>query len=487
VNTPQEPDPWQDPPAPADAPPAPSAEPDQATAPPPSTASRVRTTAAWVCIGLCTVLLAILQAFGMRMVQEQYADDTRPGFAALYLGRYATGMDNLMGGMGGQGGIGRSMMAEFDAVSAQSPHPLASEIRSVIVAGEIAPKTLDDRLAYLDDLRREVDSELDQDAGMILSIYGDGYTPNADEKAGLVERHGWFGRIASSYNLPTSDSAYRAPRRSATIVVLGMMAMGGTILIAGFAGLVLLVIAIVLACQRKLRIGMPTGPAAQRCVYLETLALFLLLFIVLQLVFGTVQELTGVNLMLPILVFSALPIFWPLLLGVPWQAFKTDMGLHRGRGVLREVGAGVVGYLAGLPIIAIGIGITYLLSMLAESQADHPLQYELLDGGAYTIFIALAGAVIWAPLVEEAVFRSAFYRHLRQRPGVGGFLLATGLTAFIFAAIHPQGWLGIPALMSIAFVLSGLREWRGSIVPSMTAHAIHNSAVSLVFGIVLFA
>jgi membrane protease YdiL (CAAX protease family) len=56
--------------------------------------------------------------------------------------------------------------------------------------------------------------------------------------------------------------------------------------------------------------------------------------------------------------------------------------------------------------------------------------------------------------------------------------------AFVFAALHPQGWTAIPVLMSIAVVLGILREWRGSSIASMTAHALNNAAVTLVFALV---
>ncbi|MGN6728054.1 MAG: CPBP family glutamic-type intramembrane protease [Tepidisphaeraceae bacterium] len=52
----------------------------------------------------------------------------------------------------------------------------------------------------------------------------------------------------------------------------------------------------------------------------------------------------------------------------------------------------------------------------------------------------------------------------------------------IFASIHPQGWAAIPALASIGLVLALIRQWRGSLVPSMVAHALHNGAL---LGVVL--
>jgi membrane protease YdiL (CAAX protease family) len=102
-----------------------------------------------------------------------------------------------------------------------------------------------------------------------------------------------------------------------------------------------------------------------------------------------------------------------------------------------------------------------------------------------TIFVL---AAIIAPIVEETMFRGVFYRHLREGTrkfgGVWSFLASALLTSFIFAAIHPQGWRGIPPLMGIAMGLNLAREWRGSLIPSMIAHGINNG---LVMAIVLVA
>jgi membrane protease YdiL (CAAX protease family) len=57
------------------------------------------------------------------------------------------------------------------------------------------------------------------------------------------------------------------------------------------------------------------------------------------------------------------------------------------------------------------------------------------------------------------------------------FIVAALLVAFIFAVIHPQGLAAVPALMGIAIVLAALREWRGSIVAPVVAHAINNGLI----------
>ena len=72
------------------------------------------------------------------------------------------------------------------------------------------------------------------------------------------------------------------------------------------------------------------------------------------------------------------------------------------------------------------------------------------------------------------MFRGAFYHHLRSRLP---WPLAAGLVGVLFAAIHPQGWSAIPLLGAVGFVFAAMREWRGSIIAPIVAHAINNGAV----------
>ena len=93
----------------------------------------------------------------------------------------------------------------------------------------------------------------------------------------------------------------------------------------------------------------------------------------------------------------------------------------------------------------------------------------------------LVFAVIAAPIVEETAFRGVLYRHLRASSSILGTALSIFgsvlLVSFIFAAIHPQGWVAIPALMSIAVGMNLMREWRGSLISSIVVHGMSNGIV----------
>jgi membrane protease YdiL (CAAX protease family) len=55
----------------------------------------------------------------------------------------------------------------------------------------------------------------------------------------------------------------------------------------------------------------------------------------------------------------------------------------------------------------------------------------------------------------------------------------------IFAAIHPQGLLFVPALGGLAVGFCLYREMRGSLIAPMVAHGINN-AFTLALGLMLF-
>ncbi len=83
----------------------------------------------------------------------------------------------------------------------------------------------------------------------------------------------------------------------------------------------------------------------------------------------------------------------------------------------------------------------------------------------FTLFVAVLG-----PIFEEIFFRGFAYTALRARFGASAAMI---LTALVFSALH----LNLTAFLPIFFLgifLAYLYEKTGSLVPSMTAHVLHN-------------
>src|SRR5205823_4811876 len=83
----------------------------------------------------------------------------------------------------------------------------------------------------------------------------------------------------------------------------------------------------------------------------------------------------------------ALGLFWPRLMGQSWAQWRAAFGLHLGRGIFREIGSGILGYIAGMPVMAVGLIITATLLRLSGTTATHPITEVLTRGWGW---IALA-------------------------------------------------------------------------------------------------
>lgn len=448
-----------------------------------------------------------------------------PDLQMLLMGRMAMGVEALtaVAGPGAQSSAARNaeqLMRQLDDLAAGGA--VREWVRTAIIAAEL--EDLDqayDRLIEADEALGDLESNiyaasqefdeqgnniltderaaelqrikaLDADIDTLYAIYeaegaggaggADAAGISQDARDGLVKRHGYFGEVALTHGLESSD-----PRRQAVLsagmrtmfTLIGAFVIGGLALLAGF---VLFVIAMIKLLSRKGIARRYSPPAFGGSVYLETFALFLAGFLVISVIGAALQSMTSVSLDFALPWLLLLVPFWPLLRGQPWANHKHALGWTRGEGIVREVLAGVVGYLALLPIFLLGVIATILLSILIAlveqwlgreppGPMTHPIMERLVGGDLKTLLVLLSLAAVWAPLVEETVFRGAFFHHLRGRWGLALCALATG---FVFAIIHPQGFAAVPALMSLGFSFALLREWRGSIIAPVTAHAMHN-------------
>jgi membrane protease YdiL (CAAX protease family) len=171
-----------------------------------------------------------------------------------------------------------------------------------------------------------------------------------------------------------------------------------------------------------------------------------------------------------------------------------DIGWTR-ESFLKNVGIGIATYAAWLPMVLVGIFSVFVLMMMFPLSADvgefelpaspsHPIMHLMMSGDSVMWIGVFLAACVAAPIVEETMFRGVLYRHLRERgiqwQRVTSVAVAAIVNGVIFAAIHPQGVLAIPLLTTLAIGFTLAREWRGSLVSSITMHALNNSMVTAV-------
>lgn len=382
------------------------------------------------------------------------------------MGRYTVGMKNILGPTS----VVDLSIPQLKMLLENSDNPRKHLFFIPILMELAAPEEVFSELESL--AAKPADDPVAGDASLFLQLYQRGSASLTSQQIRDVERYGWIGRLALSHDRTDSDPLRRAVVRSAVqtfvvliVFVLGMLAALGT-------GLVLFIIAIVLWNKKRLqpRLIVPADPGAS---LLQAFAIFITGMIGLPAL--TQWLLPGYQLAASLLSFPVVVIalLWPSICGSKWRDIRAAIGWHRGRGVFREMGAGILGYLTGLPLLALALIPVMILSRFTGTVPAHPIVNEI-SGNPITLIFILGLACIWAPVIEESFFRGMLFGYFRRRLHWSVAGISTG---FLFAVIHPQGWIAVPVLAAIGFTLSAIREWRGSIIASMTAHALNNGVV----------
>jgi membrane protease YdiL (CAAX protease family) len=433
---------------------------------------------AWVVIGLCVTLI-VTAGLRPRSPEPLGIEGKKPAAAVREPGglltvqsRLAVGMHRMMAGAGD----GRSMLTGVDDAAKASP---VARLRAAIVAAEVAGNN--EALERLDGIAAgpDVPAQVFADAGTLRTIYTSGPAAlDAKPREALLEAHGWFARLALSYGLPDEDparAAALAPALRAAKAAFGVF-LGGIVALG--VGVVLLVLALVGVLNRSLRPAYVRPPTGRGGPFVESFAVFMAGMVVVSLALSAAfgDRTTGAiplwaNFFLALAVIPA--VLWPRLRGLSWAEVRGGFGWHAGPsgGWAREAGLGIVGYVAGLPLLAVALVVTSVLTRVSGTVPSHPIAEEAGAGGLAHVLQLYLLAAVYAPIVEEMMFRGALYHHCRARLP---WFAAALLVAVLFAAIHPQGWVGIPMLATVALVLAALREWRGSIIAPMVGHACVN-------------
>ncbi len=302
----------------------------------------------------------------------------------------------------------------------------------------------------------------------------------------LVARYGVLGQASLAYGLDDDDPQREPVVNGFVGIALLLFFAMMVVVFATLAGFVLLIFGIVKLASGKMTFRFK-APAPGGSVFLETYGLFVAGFAVLSI--GLFVLSTKVN---PALGALSLPLQWVLLLVPAWAlvrgmkvgAWKEAIGFHRGEGLFKEIGCGIVAYLASIPVFLVGIAITLIVvivqGMMAQSSGQAPEVvenpiFELLSGAnPLLIVLVFTLATVWAPLAEELVFRGALYRHMRGRLH---WVFAAFLSALLFAYMHSYGPLMVAPLIALGFMFAFMRQWRGSIIAPITAHFIHNASL----------
>ena len=140
--------------------------------------------------------------------------------------------------------------------------------------------------------------------------------------------------------------------------------------------------------------------------------------------------------------------------------------------------------MACLPLFALLlVATTGLLQLLGLRTGGHSLVRAIEREGLSLLLPVVVQAVLVAPLREELLFRGLLLPPLQRALGA---LPGLALSALLFAAVHGALGVALPMLL-LGGLFGALRATApdGSLVASITAHALHNGATLLLVGAIL--
>lgn len=389
----------------------------------------------------------------------------------------------------------------------------ADRVRAIIVGAEFIP--VEDTLVRLSTMQAELDAALatpvdpaditrpdqtpesialerrlaSEELAILRVLYAEGPENLTDAQTKrLTDRYGKVGAYALTRGQP--DRARQAVFGGPWPMMLLILAVFALVGLAFLTGCVLLVLGIVrYSSPRWVNHGQRPLPGGS--VMLETYAVFVAGFAIMAIgsayaeyhLTGRALEIAGM-IQLPMQWLLMFAVLWPLFRGMPASSWRQAMGLHRGEGFFREVGCGIMVYLASVPVYFFGVLATFVAMIVWEAvrgplfnltdpppPPSNPV-FELLgQGNLVLVLLIFTLATIWAPITEELIFRGALFRHIRGR---GHWVIAGLLSATLFAYMHSYGPLMVGPLIALGFMFAFMREWRGSIIAPMTAHFLHN-------------
>ena len=222
---------------------------------------------------------------------------------------------------------------------------------------------------------------------------------------------------------------------------------------------------------------------ARISAFVVYLAVFTIISLPLQLLRPLVENWSGVAV-LRLNVALSLLLYIPIV-GVALYVLRRNAGLEprpslrallAGLGLhspypLRDVGLGALAYLMALPLFSVATIISQWLFHRYHTPIN-PVQMEtMLTQNPLDQLLLLAEAALAAPLVEETMFRGLLYPALRTRWGMWGGM---AISAAIFALVHPTLPGGFLPLWTLGAVFAYVYERRGSLLPCIVMHGLHN-------------
>jgi membrane protease YdiL (CAAX protease family) len=372
-------------------------------------------------------------------------------------------------------------IAWYEELAAYSLAP-GVELRLAILLGEAGRRP--DLRSLLEQWRARGEP-LATYAGVIGPAYLDGAEPDADAAGATLGAlgPGWFAdvlalRLATALDAPaladTARSTLQARARPLLWRLRALTALDLTVLALGAVALV--------ALRHRPRVAgarlPPPWSAGAGLAVLARGAALAAVLLLLAFVFGHWVAEPGILLGAldqPLMYLPVLLLAWRRLLAPAGLGFATAFGLRPAPGGWQALG------LATLALVAAGLAVDVVLTLLGNrlgliSHWSEWFDPDLAWGAPAEAAVTVLGAVVFAPIFEELIFRGLLYGSLRAR--FSWPIAATG-SALVFGIAHGYGVVGFLSVFVSGFLWAYFYERTGSLAPSLAAHVANNAAVAL--------
>jgi uncharacterized protein len=200
--------------------------------------------------------------------------------------------------------------------------------------------------------------------------------------------------------------------------------------------------------------------------------------------------LTGVQLIITALSFFVLQLFMYQQNASSWRQVWKDRARVGCKAIEFDFAFGMLGWFLSFPIVTvINEGLETLLKRFFHLGSYEQVAVQFVKNAMaspFSLTFALLAIVVFAPLIEEFLFRGMLQTYFKRHLGVKAAILLSSLAFALFHFAPSQGLGNIPLLVSL-FLLGGylgfLYERQGSLWAPIGLHLTFNlfSALRILF------
>jgi membrane protease YdiL (CAAX protease family) len=177
----------------------------------------------------------------------------------------------------------------------------------------------------------------------------------------------------------------------------------------------------------------------------------------------------------PLTFVPVLLVVWRMLLAPAGLGFVTAFGLRPRPGGGRPLVHAVLVLFAAGTALDLGLGVLSDRLELGPHWTEW-FDADLASGEPARVAVTVLGAVLFAPLFEELVFRGVLYGSLRARLGWPAAAVASAL---VFGLAHGYGVAGLLSVFVSGVLWAWFYERTGSLLPGIAAHVANNAVVAV--------